>query len=79
MRNPINKQLPRMKKQVAGEAGRKIWVAEGFISFFFFSFLFFSLFSLFFFLFCFRHHRVDYFHFLLFNFLDLDVIILSRS
>ena len=77
MRNPINTQLPRMKKQVAGEAERKIWVAEGFISFLFFSFLFFIFFI--FFLLCFRRHRVDYFHFLLFNFLDLDVIVLSRS
>ena len=45
-RNPINKQLPRRKRQVAGEAERKIWVAEGF-TLFFFSFLFFIFFSLF--------------------------------
>ena len=41
-RNPINKQLPMSKRQVEGEAERKIWVAEGFTLF---SFLFFSLFS----------------------------------
>ena len=40
LRNPINKQLPRRKRQAVGEAEKKIWVAEGLISFFFFSFLF---------------------------------------
>ena len=51
-RNPINKQLPRRKGQVGGEAERKIWVAEGFtLSFSFFSFLIFFLFFLFFLLF----------------------------
>ena len=76
-RNPINKQLPRSKRKVEGEAERKIWVAEGFTLFFFFSFLFFSLFSFF----CFRHFRLDYFHIslFLFYFPDLDVIVLSRS
>ena len=44
LRNPINKQLPRRKRQAVGEAERNIWVAAGFISFFFvfFSFLLFS-------------------------------------
>ena len=42
LRNPINTQLPRRKMQAVGEAEREIWVAEGFILFFFFSFLFFS-------------------------------------
>ena len=77
-RNPINKQLPRRGNQVEGEAERKIWVAEGFtLSFLFFSFLFFSLFSFS----VFRRFRVDYFSFSLFSFyfLDLDVIVLSRS
>ena len=41
LRNPINTQLPRRKRQAVGEAEREIWVAEGFILFFF-SFLFFS-------------------------------------
>ena len=41
LRNPINTQLPRRKTQAVGEAEREIWVAEGFILFFF-SFLFFS-------------------------------------
>ena len=40
LKNPINTQLPRIVKQVAGEAEGKIWVAWA--SFFFFSFLFFS-------------------------------------
>ena len=78
LRNPINKQLPRRKRQAVGDAERKIWVAEGFISFFFFSFLLFY----FFFFFCFRRYRLDYFHlsfFIFFYFLDLDVIVLSRS
>ena len=76
LRNPINMQLPRRKRQVGGEAERMIWVAEGFtLSFSFFSFLFFIFF------FCFRPFRLDYFSFSLFSFyfLDLDVIVLSRS
>ena len=40
LRNPINTQLPRRKTQAVGEAEREIWVAEGFILFFF-SFIFF--------------------------------------
>ena len=73
-RNPINKQLPRRKREVEGVAEGKIWVAEGFILFFF---LFFSFLISFFF--CFRHYRLDYFHLslFLFYFLDLDVIVLS--
>ena len=73
-RNPINKQLPRSKRQVEGEAERKIWVAEGFTLFFFY-----VLFFIFFF--CFRRYRLDYFHLSLFifYFLDLDVIVLSKS
>ena len=59
-RNPINKQLPRRKKQVAGEAERNIWVAEGFILYFFI-FIFF-LYFFFIFFFCFRRYRLDYFH-----------------
>ena len=46
LRNPINKQLPRGDKKAVGEAERKIWVAEGFILFFF-SFLFFIFIFLF--------------------------------
>ena len=73
MRNPINTQLPRMKKQVVGASEREIWVAQGFIFFFFsFSFLFFIfLVSVVF--------RVAYFSFHLFLFyvLDLGVIVLS--
>ena len=44
LRNLINTQLPRRKTQAVGEAEREIWVAEGFILFYFlfFSFLFFS-------------------------------------
>ena len=91
LRNPINTQLPRRGNQVGGEAERKIWVAKGFtLSFLFFSFLFFSFlfFSFLFFSFLFfsfsvfRRFRVDYFFlFSLFSFyfLDLDVIVLSRS
>ena len=44
LRNPINTQLPKRKKEAGvGEAKRKIWVAEGFVLFFFlfFSFIFF--------------------------------------
>ena len=41
LRNPINTQLPKRKMQAVGEAEREIWVAEGFILFFF-SYLFFS-------------------------------------
>ena len=40
LKNPINTQLPRIVKQVAGEAEGEIWVAWA--SFFLFSFLFFS-------------------------------------
>ena len=40
LRNPINRQLPIKRRQVAGEAEVEIWVAYGFI-FIFFSFLFF--------------------------------------
>ena len=75
LRNPINRKLPRRRSQVGGESERKIWVAEGFtLSFLFFSFLFFLFFFVVFF-------RVDYFSFslFLFYFLDLDVIVLSRS
>ena len=75
LRNPINRQLPRRRNEVGGESERKIWVAKGFtFSFLFFSFLFFFCFPSFFF-------RVDYFSFPLFSFyfLDLDVIVLSRS
>ena len=46
-RNPRNKQLPRRKRQVASEAERKIWVAEGF-NLFFFSFRFFIYFLFYF-------------------------------
>ena len=43
LRNPINTQLPMRKAKAVGEAEREIWVAEGFILFFFlfFSFLLF--------------------------------------
>ena len=50
-RKPINTKLPRIVKQVAGEAERKIWVAW---ASFFFSFLFFSFFYFSFLLFYFR-------------------------
>ena len=60
LRNPINTQLPRRKRQAVGEAEREIWVAEGFILFSF-SFLFFSFFL--------------FFYFILFYFLELDVIV----
>ena len=71
-------ELPKRGNQVGGETERKIWVAEVFtLSFLFFSFLFFSLFSFS----VFHRFRVDYFSFSLFSFyfLDLDVIVLSRS
>ena len=69
-RNPINKQLPRSKRQVEGKAERKIWVAEGF-TLFFFSFLFFIFF------FCFRRYRLDYFDLSLFIFFIFWIWMLS--
>ena len=71
LKNPINTQLPRIVKQVAGEAEGEIWVAWA--SFFLFYFLFFS----FSYLFYFRRFRADYFLVFLLSlyFLDLDVIV----
>ena len=72
LENPINSQIPRIVKQVAGEAEGEIWVAW---ASFLFSFLFFSFsFSYFFY---FRRFRVDYFlvFLLSLNFLDSDVIL----
>ena len=43
LRNPINTQLPRRKVQAVGEAEREIWVAEGFILFYFIFFSFISV------------------------------------
>ena len=44
LKNPINTQLPRIVKQVAGEAEGEIWVAWASFFFIFFSFLLFSSF-----------------------------------
>ena len=71
LKNPINTQLPRIVKYVAGKAEGEIW--EAWASFLFFSFLFFSS-SYFFY---FRRFRADYFLVFLLSlyFLDLDVIV----
>ena len=75
LRNPINKQLPGEKKKASRQSGTKDLGSRRLHFIFFFSFLFF------YFLFLFLSLQIRLFSsfFILFYFLDLDVIVLSRS